>query len=282
MARGIYYSDSPIGEGRSRTAYKGVLTAPPSVKGREIVVKKPKDSSYASLLPTMQEDIKVAQKAQEFAGKFNLASCTTTPIDFQQPVTMTVVATGEPVLVEYYLDGEYTKWISNNGWINHQETRGNELLLAFAHWTWVKSGGQHLVCDLQGVKGNSDGYHLTDPAIHSRSQEYGATDLGKEGIDLFFQTHVCNSECRALGIQTKKPEPTTPNLQALLSLIGNQLGTSYRGELPQLLQQILDQLTGRTHRRELPSRQSRSQRLRDAGNPYQRVSSSGMKTTYRY
>ncbi len=281
MEKGTY-DLVPFAEGRSRAAHKGELTAPPESSGREIVVKKPRNASYASLLGGLEADFRVARKAQEFAESFNLVSRTATPIDFQQPVKMTVVATGEPVLVEYFLYGKYTKWISNNGWINHWKIGGNELLLAFAHWTWVKSGGQHLVCDLQGVKGNPDGYQLTDPVIHSPKQEYGTTDLGKRGVDLFFKTHVCNSECRALGILNDKPKPSTPDLQALQSLIGNQLGTSYRGELPQLLQQIQNQ---QTYRRELPSHQWRSQRLHDAANPYQRVSPSGllgMKTTYRY
>ncbi len=282
MEKGTY-NPVPFAEGRSRTAHKGKLTAPPESSGREIVVKKPRNASYASLLGGLEADVEVARKAQEFAESFNLVSRTATPINFQLPVKRTVVATGEPIVVEYYLYGEYTKWISNNGWINHGKIGGNDLLLAFAHWTWVKSGGQHLVCDLQGVKGDPDGYHLTDPVIHSPKQEYGTTDLGKRGVDLFFKTHVCNSECLSLGILNDKPKPSTPNLQALLSLIGNQLGTSYRGELPLLLPQILDQ---QTYRRELPSRQSRLQRLHDSANPYQRVTPSGillgMKATYRY
>ncbi len=47
---------------------------------------------------------------------------------------------------------EYTKWISNNGTINQARVIGNELMPTFAHWTWVKSREQLLVCDLQGVK----------------------------------------------------------------------------------------------------------------------------------
>ncbi len=277
---GCTYYTIPFAEGRIRAAYKGVMTAPPEDKGREIVVKKPKNSSYAILLHTLEIDKKTAKKAQELAQQFNIASGTSTPIRFQEPVEMeTIDEEREPVLVEYYLYGKYTKWISNNGWINSKEASGNELMPAFAHWTWVKSRGQHLVCDLQGVEGNPRGYHLTDPAIHSLTREYGQTDLGKRGIDLFFQTHVCNSVCRSLGVQNNTPKPTTQNLEALLSLIGNQLGTSYEGELPQLLQQFLQ--TAGQQWKDLPTRQSRLRRLQNPGLPYGRAPGSEFRTTYR-
>ncbi len=222
-------------QGRSRKAYRGVVTAhpQPGLIGKRVVAKKPIDGSYSTALSEM--DLRVARKAQVFAAQFNKDFPGAPPIDFQLPVRM-IADDGQSILVEWFLYGEYTNWIYNNGTINQAKVRGNELMLAFAHWTWVKSGEQFLVCDLQGVK-DPRGYHLTDPAIHSLTGQYGTTDLGQRGIDLFFRTHVCNSACRSLGVQNNTPKPTTQNLEALLSLIGNQLGTSYEGELLRQIQQ---------------------------------------------
>lgn len=48
---------------------------------------------------------------------------------------------------------------------------------AFQHFTYVKSGGDILCCDLQGVR-SSKTYYLTDPAVISRQQIFGDTDMG--------------------------------------------------------------------------------------------------------
>lgn len=65
---------------------------------------------------------------------------------------------------------------------------------ALSHFSYDVSGGELLLCDLQGGVGNA-GAVLTDPAICSRDREYGATDLGVSGIDLFFREHKCRNFC---------------------------------------------------------------------------------------
>ena len=61
--------------------------------------------------------------------------------------------------------------------------------------------GHSLVCDLQGVVGNR--FEMTDPAIHSRRQKFGATDQGRRGQRWFFETHVCNPLCRIMRLDTR-------------------------------------------------------------------------------
>lgn len=77
---------------------------------------------------------------------------------------------------------------------------------AFSHWSYVYTKGQSLVCDLQGVLTTSR-FELTDPAIHSsgRSRKFGATDQGKKGQHLFFETHKCNPLCEVLHLSAKIP-----------------------------------------------------------------------------
>ncbi|KAJ1495216.1 kinase-like domain-containing protein [Baffinella frigidus] len=72
----------------------------------------------------------------------------------------------------------------------------------FSHFTHFFTSGDKLVCDLQGIYNDVDGFVLTDPVIHeSRKRgKNGRTDKGARGIDLFFETHRCNALCRSLGL----------------------------------------------------------------------------------
>ncbi|CAM9600243.1 unnamed protein product [Ectocarpus sp. 4 AP-2014] len=82
---------------------------------------------------------------------------------------------------------------------------------AFSHFSYWQTRRRMLVCDLQGVLSSSAPgedragvFELTDPIIHYRSksgrtQVYGKTDLGKSGMNKFFETHRCNDVCRLLG-----------------------------------------------------------------------------------
>eukprot|EP00386_Alphamonas_edax_P004621 GDKI01014595.1.p1 GENE.GDKI01014595.1~~GDKI01014595.1.p1 ORF type:complete len:179 (-),score=35.04 GDKI01014595.1:437-973(-) len=73
----------------------------------------------------------------------------------------------------------------------------------FSHFTWSVSDGKELVCDIQGVWNRTDGFVLTDPAIHSASSKgkNGHTDKGLGGIKAFFATHECSPLCKALGLK---------------------------------------------------------------------------------
>ncbi len=53
---------------------------------------------------------------------------------------------------------------------------------------------------MQGVKDKDEGYLLTDPALHSRENLFGGTDLGKAGMEAFFRQHNCTQMCKNLGL----------------------------------------------------------------------------------
>ena len=84
-----------------------------------------------------------------------------------------------------------------------------ELAVAFSHFSYDFTGGYLLVCDLQGIS-TSDGKGepillLTDPAIHcSKHLRFGKTNLRAIGIKKFFNKHVCNEYCSALGLNMPK------------------------------------------------------------------------------
>jgi Alpha-kinase family len=98
----------------------------------------------------------------------------------------------------------YEKFTSNSGWIgdsdNNWEVRCVE---AFCHFSYHATGGSLLVCDIQGRyrftshrPGSKCRFELSDPAICSRSRQFGPTDLGEKGIDSFFANHNCNEFCQ--------------------------------------------------------------------------------------
>jgi hypothetical protein len=220
-------------EGALRYAYKGEFTHPSSLCGNKIVVKRFKSSNVYNE-SDWQFDVKTSKKARELAKKFNATSHTYRPISFNDIIPLKVCGnswwdnTSTPVdawiAAEHFLEGDYTKWLANNGWVSEDV---GVSLPAFSHWTWVETNGEVLVCDLQGVRDiPSKGYWLTDPAILSPGREYGSTDIGNAGIHNFFASHKCTTMCRSLGIDKKCPSQR--HLRPSKGLV--KRGSSYSAE----------------------------------------------------
>jgi hypothetical protein len=140
------------------------------------------------------------------------------------------------ILVEPELDGKFTKWNNNAGEVRGRTSTqarssgiGSMALLeesddeeemapievddipqAFSHFSYEHSAGKQLVCDLQGVWNADDGFVLTDPVVHyvsskGRAHTNGATDKGLAGVKRFFETHVCCSLCKKMGLPPRTP-----------------------------------------------------------------------------
>ena len=123
------------------------------------------------------------------------------------------------LLVEKYLNGKFTKYNGNNGYVNNSENEDaasvnleigrvklTDFIQAFSHWVYENSGHNMVVCDLQGIldlEGRRPAFQLTDPAIcsrNSRRERYGKTDLGMTGIRQFCRHHKCNNVCKGLNL----------------------------------------------------------------------------------
>ncbi|CAJ1409488.1 unnamed protein product [Effrenium voratum] len=127
---------------------------------------------------------------------------------------------GHKMLVEPMIQGEYMKFNSNTG---HAEP-DSATMQALSHFSYHASNGRYLLCDLQG--GRYNGYYiLTDPVIHSKSKEFGGTDLGAEGIENFMAHHVCGRFC--------SPNWKMPPAQKLIPHFQAVCGTTF-GEAEQL------------------------------------------------
>lgn len=96
------------------------------------------------------------------------------------------------ILVEPFIRG-FVKWNSNSGWAENH-TAWSKVMQALSHFSYHNSGGQFLLCDLQGGV-YDNGAILTDPVILSRTRTYGTTDLGEAGMASFFSRHRCNEYC---------------------------------------------------------------------------------------
>ena len=113
-----------------------------------------------------------------------------------------------------------TKFNSNTGWTNArgiaQWSAGSdrrdwwELMQALSHYSYHISGGDLLLCDLQGgIQPAGTEIILTDPAVSSRAKKFGVTDLGAKGISTFF---VNVSSCPLSSIDARSPFPPTRHL----------------------------------------------------------------------
>jgi hypothetical protein len=195
--------------------------------GDKLVLKSMKREQYDRGRRIEQGDFDMQNRVSVLAKKFNAE---VRPTRSGQPCNLHVVCSkpyimpaakylnehlivhkGEQVALEPFIDGKYEKFNSNGGW-----SSGAILPDAFSHWTWAHTNGDSLVCDLQGHRGHPGGpkYHnaehyylLTDPAIISRNGRYGMTDLGKAGMSKWFSQHKCNSMCKLLGLDSKRPGP---------------------------------------------------------------------------
>lgn len=86
-----------------------------------------------------------------------------------------------------------------------------ELLEAFVHFTHQASGGQLVICNLEGLENEVGRVILKTPVIHSQHRLYGETDQGPRGIQEVMSQHVCNPLCRqVLGLPRSMSAPLPP------------------------------------------------------------------------
>ncbi len=55
---------------------------------------------------------------------------------------------------------------------------------------------------MQGLKAADGSLLLTDPAIHCVDMAmFGDTNLGLEGMSMFYKSHTCGDICRIMGLR---------------------------------------------------------------------------------
>ncbi|KAK3500150.1 uncharacterized protein B0T23DRAFT_435569 [Neurospora hispaniola] len=168
------------------------------------------DGSHNRSLAHLVEDMRSQALCKAFALEFNslLADCPEHNIDFV--VTSCFKCNGRRgskgkcISIEPFLAGKFVKYNGNAGYANKEANLAhdpsNQAAQAFSHFSFERSRGRFLVCDLQGV-----GKTMTDPAVHTLDPyrfSLSQTNLGAEGFMFFFAYHECNHLCRRLSLRS--------------------------------------------------------------------------------
>lgn len=202
------HTSNELGRGNFRIAYAGTYIGG-NRNTQAAACKKFKQQFSHMATEYFRQDFRIAEKAIEYADQWNQIC----PRSKEILVTKGTVhrVGGEKYLVEPEIR-DFTKFTSNSGWIDHNKGGAGLALEAFAHYTYHRSGGSMLVCDLQGRyranQGKRTRFELTDPAICSRQRSYGPTDLGEKGIETFFARHCCNQFCNKGGRWQRPRDPS--------------------------------------------------------------------------
>lgn len=184
-----------MAQGTFRWVAKGTY-AEGERQGQECVAKWFKSGSVMSE-DYFALDIKAVDKAVELAEKFKQAKVLGSAVKVNVASVWTFkdgVREGQKALIEPFIPN-YRKFNSNSGW-NDESTAWSLAMQALSHFSYHITNGNYLLCDLQGgVSTTPSQVILSDPVILSRSREFGVTDLGPDGIESFFSSHVCNRYC---------------------------------------------------------------------------------------
>lgn len=200
----IYKRSRPFAQGAMRMASYARTAA----SENRYVVKSSKRSDRR--IAHLVEDMRCQALCKAFALEFNALLEEDHMIDFIASTCFKGQSvTGDDsadncLSLEPYLRGSYVKYNSNNSYVNNDipTDRYNQAAQAFSHFTFERSRGRFLVCDLQGVR-----ERLTDPAIHTLDPErFKLMDgnLGIDGFKFFFSTHECNTICAKLELQSNR------------------------------------------------------------------------------
>ncbi|KAK2802563.1 hypothetical protein FQN51_004355 [Onygenales sp. PD_10] len=196
---------NPFANGAFRWVAKGVYTKGPR-SGQACVAKWFKTGAVFSD-DYFTLDIKAVDKALEIVNRFNQLNMINKAVKINVAAVWNFVDgntawAGQKVLCEPFIQN-YQKFNSNSGW--NDDSRGwGEAMQALSHFSYHLSGGNYVLCDLQGGIYQQE-VVLSDPVILSRNREYGVTDLGSAGISSFFSQHDCNNYCRPNWTKPARP-----------------------------------------------------------------------------
>lgn len=111
---------------------------------------------------------------------------------------------GETVVVEEFIEGEFFKYVNNNGELVHGTAENLEVTLkaqCLCHYSYIKSDKNLCLLDIQGA-----GMTLFDPEIATSEDaladgclKFCMGNMSNEAIQMFTSAHMCNLYCNMLG-----------------------------------------------------------------------------------
>ncbi|KAI0856216.1 kinase-like domain-containing protein [Xylaria cubensis] len=178
--------------GAFKNVYAGKYTVGTRA-GQECVAKEFKTGSVYEE-HYFEQEMNIIRRTQLVIDNWHGAGIIDKRVLLNNPQIWTYTETRAKVLVEPMIQN-FEKFNSNTGWASITDGVWSEAMQALSHFSYHNSGGQVLLCDLQGGS-YQDGYILSDPVIMSSLQTYGPTDLGPDGIRSFFHRHRCGRFCK--------------------------------------------------------------------------------------
>ncbi|KAI1148180.1 kinase-like domain-containing protein [Nemania diffusa] len=191
--RAIIDKSELFASGAFKDVYAGEYTEGPRA-GQECVSKEFKTGSVYEE-EYFEEEMNIIRCTQQIIDDWQDAVLINGRVLLNTPEIWEFADSGAKNLVEPMIEN-YEKFNSNSGWADITGGAWSEAMQALSHFSYHNSGGQLLLCDLQGGA-YRDGYILSDPVIMSQHRRmYGPTDLGPDGIKSFFHRHRCGRFCK--------------------------------------------------------------------------------------
>lgn len=148
-----------------------------------------------------QEELNIVDRAQNIIDNWHAANIVNRRIVMSRPQIWQYRRNGRKALVEPFILN-FQKFNSNTGWVPHTRDSWCDAMQALSHFSYHVTGGQFLLCDLQGGT-HGDAFILSDPVIMSASYSCGPGDLGPKGIHAFFRRHQCTRFCSSRWIKPR-------------------------------------------------------------------------------
>ncbi|TRX89899.1 hypothetical protein FHL15_009171 [Xylaria flabelliformis] len=184
--------DEVFASGAFKNVYAGKYTVGTRA-GQECVAKEFKTGSVYEE-HYFEQEMNIVRRTQLVIDNWHSARIIDKRVLLNNPEIWISNGAGVMALVEPMIQN-FEKFNSNTGWASITGGVWSEAMQALSHFSYHNSGGQILLCDLQGGS-YQDGYILSDPVIMSPLQTYGPTDLGPDGIRSFFHRHRCGRFCK--------------------------------------------------------------------------------------
>jgi len=158
---------------------------------------------FSSMETHTRKMVQMNALARNFAQKLAAEA----PVEYGSHLNYTKVyfgkLYGQCVRVEEYLEGTFQKHVNNNEYVCGDGGELSSKAETFSHYSYVKSGKQLMVLDIQGV-----GYSLSDPEIATselldsadNSIFFCCGNLLSQAIYKFKEEHICNRFCDLLEL----------------------------------------------------------------------------------
>ena len=186
----------PFAKGAFRFAYYGVDRNQPMVFKTLIFSRDPVTDEKEH-----EENVKLQLLSDYYIKKFNAIKPATAP-RMRYVGARLYEMNGVRYFGEDVLPGKFVKYNNNSTYVNPDPE--GALAQTFSHFTYHMTGGKLLICDIQGCYDVArKEFVLTDPACHTTVgvKEFGDSNLGQKGMDLFFSVHECNQFCKEMRLE---------------------------------------------------------------------------------